>query len=527
MAKREWSMDQIAYFTQLLKTETSDRKVAKIIGCRRALVKELRASSDTELITLLKSRSEKIPALRTTEWTALVNFTEILSLIEKGHELKRIWEDSAKAHTTYSNFWKYLQRHYGHLLKATVTLRDFTPGSQCEVDWAGDKISWFNEKGVEQKAHVFVGILCFSQFLFAFATEDEKQANFIWAHEKFFRFLGGTPEVTVSDNLKTGVKQPDRYDPELNPVYEDFAHHYHTSVVPARVYRPKDKALVEGAVKIISRYFKWKNRNRRFTSLNEINEALLEVYESINARTHSRFKVSRQHRFNDVEKSTLRALPENFFEQVEWKDATLHPDCTIEVDAAYYSAPKELRGKRLRIKITKNLIEIFNDLMRVATHPRDRKKHGNRVIENSHLPENSRAYRENTAQGILSQARFVSPILYGFIDELFQLDTLGNLRRALGLVRYARHEIESYGREAGESRVNEAVLHLQRFNQMRVKVFKETIERLRKNQYLQQTKIDREIIRSPGNPMLRKAEKPSPAQEPLPGILIPFPERTK
>jgi len=515
-------MNQAAYFTQLLKVEPSDRKVARVIGCRRSLVKSLRGLSTEEIEAKLKLKN--ISAHSSPEWSEPVNWREVIALIEKGYELKRIWEESAQSLTTYSNFWKYVHKNYAHLLKGTITLREFAPGSQCEVDWAGDKIYWYNSRGEVQAAHVFIGILCFSQYLFAVATRDEKQSSFIDAHEQFFRFLGGTSAVTVSDNLKTGVKIPDRYDAELNPVYQDFATHYHTTVVPARVYKPKDKSLVEGAVGIIMRYFRWVNRNKRFTSLAQVNEALASAYHKINERAHSRFKVSRKNRYLEHETEVLRELPETLFEQVEWKTATLHQDNTLEMEGAFYSAPHTLRGKKLRVKLTKNTVEIFSDLLRVAHHARDRSKRGNRVIETSHLPPNSRAYLETTPQSILSQARFLNPDLYKLIDELFTADALAHLRRGLGLIRFARTEIETYGRTESDSRITEAVLHMTRFNQIRVKVFKETIERLRRSHQLSTNKIDRGIVRIPGNPMLRQTEN-LPVQESLAGILIPFPER--
>jgi len=521
VAKREWTMDQAAYFTQLLKVEPSDRKVARVVGCRRTLVKSLRGLSEKEIEEKLKSKN--FSNTHSPDWSVPVNWSEVTALIQKGFELKRIWEESAQEQTTYSNFWKYVHKNYAHLLKGTITLREFNPGSQCEVDWAGDKIPWYDSRGEKQNAHVFIGVLCFSQLLFACVTHDEKQSNFIDAHERFFRFLGGTPAVTVSDNLKTGVKIPDRYDAELNPVYQDFALHYNTAVVPARVYKPKDKSLVEGAVGIIMRYFSWIYRNHRFTSITQINEALRIVCARINERKHSRFQASRMSRYLELEKVVLRELPETMFEQIEWKTATLHQDNTLEMEGAFYSAPHTLRGKKLRVKLTKNTTEIFSDLTRVALHVRDRNKCGNRVTEISHFPPNSRAYLETTPQTILSQARFINGDLYKLIDDLFNVDTLAHLRRSLGLIRFARSEIETYGRTDAEVRIIEAVAHMNRFNQIRVRVFKETIERLRKTHQLAANKIDREIVRIPGNPMLRKTE--TTVQESLPGILIPFPER--
>ena len=34
-----------------------------------------------------------------------------------------------------------------------------------------------------------------------------------------------------------------RYDPDLNPTYQELATHYGVGVVPARPYKPRDKAL--------------------------------------------------------------------------------------------------------------------------------------------------------------------------------------------------------------------------------------------------------------------------------------------
>lgn len=523
MAMRGWNLNQIEHIKQLLREGLSDRQIAKIVHCRRTLVKSLRGLNEGQVDETLKNIGLAIHVLP-PEWSAHVNFTEVVALIKKGFEIKRIWENSAAALTTYSNFWKYLSKNFPELLRGTITLRNFTPGSQCEVDWAGDKIQWYDLNGKNHDAHVFVGILCFSQLVFVYATRDEKQVSFIDAHERFFKFLDGTTAVTVSDNLKTGIRTPDRYDAEINPVYQEFATHYNTAVVPAGVYKPKHKALVEGAVGIVMRYFKWCYRGYRFRSITEINDALKKVTSKINEREHSRFKMSRLSRYLTLEKAHLRPLPVLAFEQIEWKTATVHQDNTVEVDAAYYSVPHILRGKLLRIKLTQNQIEIFSELARVALHARDRNRFGNRVIDTNHMPENSRAYLETTPQNILSQARFISAELHSLIDELFKLDALGHLRRALGLVRYARSEIEKYGRVEAEPRIREAVAHMVRFNQMRTRVFKETIERLRQNHQLSQTKIDREIIRIPGNPMLRKTES-VPVQGVMQGILIPFPER--
>jgi hypothetical protein len=303
----------------------------------------------------------------------------------------------------------------------------------------------------------------------------------------------------VPDNLKTGVLKSHRYDPDLNPAYTELARHYGVAVVPARVRRPKDKALVEGAVGLVQRLFGWMFRNKRFHSLQEINEALALVMERINTRPHSRFKTSRRERFLLDEAAHLKSLPLLPFEDIDWREARVHPDSTIAVEGAFYSVPHTLRGKIVRVKLTSRHVEMFFGLERVAIHGRDRSKKGVRVINHMHLPPQSAAYREVTPQNLLSQARFLAPSLHSLLNDLFTEDALGNIRRAQGLIRAARSEIMRFGRPEAEQRIARAIKQMRRFDRIRVSYFTEQLEAGRKRKRPE----EREITRLPNNPMLR------------------------
>jgi transposase len=78
------------------------------------------------------------------------------------------------------------------------------------------------------------------------------------------------PNIVVPDNLKTGVTLAHRYDPDLNPTYQDMATHYGVAVVPTRVRAPRDKAKVEVGVQIVERMILAALRNRQFFSLAEL-----------------------------------------------------------------------------------------------------------------------------------------------------------------------------------------------------------------------------------------------------------------
>lgn len=495
MSRTGISVARVIEIQRLIQEGLSERKIAQALRCRRSLIREVRKLGDEAVRSLCSVSAASDPP-----WASQVHWPAVLDEVGQGFEIKRIWEERAATVTGYSNFWKYLSRRHPSLMMETVTLREFDPGTYCEVDWAGDKIEWWEDESRKQ-AHVFVGILCHSQLIFACATENEQKVNWLTAHEKMYRFFGGVPRVTVPDNLKTGTQKAHRYDPDLNPAYAELATHFQTAVVPARVRSPRDKALVENAVGIVMRLFRWKSRQRRFCSLLEVNEALQEVLNRINTKPHSRLRVSRRERWESTEKAFLKPLPEIPFEQIEWKVAKVHPDSTISVDGAFYSVPHLQRGKEVRVKLTPRQIEVFLDLERIALHPRNLSRKGQRVLNHEHLPPNAQAYLEATPKNLLCQARFLSLALHDFIDELFQEDALGNLRRVQGFIRHARDETLRYGKTEAEPRVAEAIAQMKRFGKARVVFFEEILEhlRVRPSQHLKELTIQRK----PGNPMLR------------------------
>jgi hypothetical protein len=472
------------------------REIARALGCSRCTVREVRdgfrGSPDAA-----KEQADPLWMLQ-LEWPAIIHELGL------GHPLKFIWEEKAQHLTTYSNFWKQFYRKFPQYREAAVTAREFEPGERVEVDYAGDTIEWMDLKSGEIcKAYVFVAGLGFSQLLFAWAAEDMKSRNWLGAHRRMFAFYGGVTHVTVPDCLKQGVLKCHLYDPDLNPGYAQLTSQYATAVVPARPDHPKDKAIVEGLVKILMRYMRFRYRRTCFTSLAQINQALGECVERINTRRHSRFGVSRRERFETLEKSALKALPVNDFDSGEWSEATLHADCYVLVEAVFYSAPHIHRHKKLRIKLTENRVEIFLNLERLAVHRRCRHRDGRRIKIEAHFPPASQAYYEATPQKLLSQSRFIHPELHRLFVELFDADIYGHLRRCQGFVRSCTKEINSAGHEAARVRIASAIATMRLYNKYRVQYFQALLAQARKQAV--HTDPGREIQRQPGNPMLRYA----------------------
>ncbi|MDP9052566.1 MAG: IS21 family transposase [Acidobacteriota bacterium] len=470
------------------------REIARALGCSRDTVREVRDGA---------RQSPDAPKLSSDPlWMLQLDWPAIVHDLGLGHPLKFIWEEKAQQLTTYSNFWKQFYRKFPQYRQASVTAREFDPGERVEVDYAGDTLDWIDLKtGEIRKAYVFVAGLGFSHLLFAWAAEDMKSRNWLGAHRRMFSFYGGVPHVTVPDCLKQGVLKCHLYDPDLNPGYAQLASQFSTAVVPARPGHPKDKAIVEGLVKILMRYARFRYRRTRFTSLANINQALGECVERINARRHSRFGISRRERFETLEKAALKPLPIGELEYADWKDATLHSDCYVCIEGDYYSAPHIHRHKKLRIKITENQVEIFLSLERLAIHPRSRHRNGKRIFIDTHFPAASQAYYEATPQKLLCQSRFIHPELNQLFVELFNADLFGHLRRCQGFVRSCTKEINTTGHEVASMHIAAAIATMRRYNKFRVPYFQALLAQARIQTSTPDS--DRQIVRRPGNPMLR------------------------
>lgn len=488
-------MDRYTEIRRRLAEKRSIREIARALGCSRRLVRQIQAG--------LQAAPDAPRTRGDPLWMSQVNWPLVIHDLGLGHPLKFLWEEKAQHLTSYPNFWKQFYRKFPQYREATVTAREFAAGERVEVDWAGDPLEWVDLKSGEiRKAWIFVAGLGFSQLLFARATEDMKSRNWLGCHRRMYAYFGGVPHVTVPDCLKQGVHKCHLYDPDLNPGYAELAAQYATAVVPARPEHPKDKAIVEGLVKILMRLMRFRYRRRRFHSLAEINRALEESVEWINTRRHRRFGVSRGERFEAAERAALKPLP-LVDDPGEWRHAKLHADCYLYIDGDYYSAPHIHRHKTLRVKLTENQVEIFLQLERLAVHPRSRHKNGRRIRIDTHFPAASQAYYEATPQRLLSQSRFIHPQLHELFVELLNADVYGHIRRCQGFLRRCTKEIEQSGHELASERIVAAIGAMRQYNRIRVPYFQAYLDQLRRQTIPVQAQEP--LVRRPGNPMLRYA----------------------
>ena len=179
MARAGLSKMRTDEVTRLIGLGRRDREIARALKCSRNTVKRIREGTYTPGSILAVERP----------WVDQVSWSEVVADFRLGHPLKFIWQDRASSVTTYSNFWKAFYQKHPEFKSSAVTPREFLPGERCEVDWAGGVVPWFDSQtGEVHQAHVFVGILGFSQLIFATAKENMKGARFLECHQEMFDF---------------------------------------------------------------------------------------------------------------------------------------------------------------------------------------------------------------------------------------------------------------------------------------------------------------------------------------------------
>ena len=383
----------------------------------------------------------------------------------KGVTLRLLWEeyygrDSGGAYS-YSQFC-HLYREWAKELPS-VMVQAYKGGEYLFVDYAGQTVSYVNRlTGEERRAQVFVGALGASSFTYAEAQESQDLASWISAHVNAFEYFGGVPEIVVPDNLKSGVKNPCYYEPEINLTYDDLSLHYGFAVIPARVRRPRDKAKVETAVQVVEQRILAPLRNRTFFSIDEINEAMRPLLEGLNSRVMKHLEKSRRELFESVDRPRLKALPAHPFEFAERKSARAGINYHVTFNRHYYSVPYALVKKEVEIRATARTIEVFYKGSRVASHLRDDTP-GRYTTSPSHMPSNHRRRKEewsperftrwaqkigpwtlHVVKALLGSKRHPEQAYRSCLGVLKLADKYGEARLEAACKRAARFELYTY-----------------------------------------------------------------------------------
>ena len=294
-------------------------------------------------------------------------------------------------------------------------------GEKLFVDYCGPTMDVVNpDTGEVRSAQIFVAVLGASNYTFACAHWSQKQADWLDAHIKAFEFFGGVPEIVVPDNLKSAVSKPHRYTPELNPSYAQLAAHYGVAVIPARPYKPKDKAKAENGVLIVERWIMARLRHQQFFTLAALNVAIRELLLDMNQRPFKKLPGSRLSQFKQLDKPVLRALPSHRYQYAEIKLARVHIDYHIEYDQHYYSVPHHLVRREVEIQASAATVAIYSGGERVASHARSYQK-GKHSTLDGHMTTGHRAIKDEwSSERLLKWAADIGSETREFVDRLLK-----------------------------------------------------------------------------------------------------------
>jgi transposase len=335
-------------------------------------------------------------------------------LAKSGVTLSLLWNEycencrmAAGKPFMYSQFCS-LYGQYALRNKAALHI-EYKPGQRLEVDWAGDTLLLQDTlTGEKIPVYLFTAVLPCSGYTYAEGFISRDQASWIIAHVNAFRFFGGVTRIVVSDNLKTGVVKADWYSPVINKAYQEMAEYYGTAIVPTGVRKPKEKASVEGTVGKLSTWIIAALRNRQFLTLAELNEAVGEKLETFNRRPFQKKAGCRESAFAE-ELPFLLPLPGKPLELSAWKIATVQLNYHIAVDKMNYSVPYEYIKRKVDVRLTQNMVEVFYQGVRIASHRRLYGNPGRYSTEENHMPEKHRHYVQWNAEWFIRWAADIGP----------------------------------------------------------------------------------------------------------------------
>ncbi len=407
----------------------SQREIAGVVGTspttvgeylRRAICAGIRYPLPAGMDELALQAALFPPALPSRVARPEPDWAHIHRELAKKHvTLDLLWQEYKASQSEGYRYSAFCQHYRAWAGKLTVSMRQtHPPGEKLFVDYAGTTLSVIDPStGEIRAAQLFVAVLGASNYTYAEATWSQSLPDWLGSHVRALEFFGGAPQIVVPDNLKSGVKRPDFYEPDLNPSYQDWATHYELAVIPARVRHPKDKAKVEGGVLVASRWIIAALRNRRCFSLDELNRAVQELLARLNNRPFKKLPGCRRSAFEELDRPALRPLPQVRYTYAEWKRCRVGVDYHVDIHSHYYSVPYRFARMELDARIAAHTVELFHKGTRIASHVRSRDK-GRHSTVDAHMTPAHQAVAGWNALRLLEWAAKIGPHTAAFIEHL-------------------------------------------------------------------------------------------------------------
>ena len=317
-----------------------------------------------------------------------------------------LWEEYTQTYPNSSySYAQYCILYQNWASKQKRSMRQIhKAGDKLFVDYAGQTVPIVDgSTGEIHPAQVFVAVLGASNYIYREATGSQSLPDWLGSHARCFEFIGGVPKLVVPDNLKSGVSKACRYDPDINPSYAQLAAHYGTAIMPARPYKPKDKAKVEVGVQVIERWILARLRHQTFFSLAELNHCIRALLAEVNNKPFKQLKGSRQQWFESLDKPALSPLPKHPYQYTDIKTVKVNVDYHVQYDRHLYSVPHHLVGEKLELHAKDRMIMLYFHGKQVTSHPRKYRPGTTTLPE--HMPVRHEKHHQWSAGRLMNWAK--------------------------------------------------------------------------------------------------------------------------
>jgi transposase len=381
MAQKPIVMEQLKQIIQLQTDGISIREIARRVGISRNSVRKYLSLfntnenlSDSELADkaysndLLEHDAERLRQLT-------AHFSSAGTELSKtGVTRQLLWREYLVKHPDGYSYSRYCYHLNQYLKNRDLSMHlEYEAGDMIMIDFAGKPQCYIDPSTGERiSCQVFVAILPFSGLIFCKAVASQRSEDFLTCINAMLKFYGAVPATILCDNLKTAVTRPSRYEPVFTDLCQQLSEHYDTTFSATRPYSPRDKAMVERAVRIVYTHVYAPLRNRDFTSLQALNAAMHEQLMLLNNKPYKNTPYSRHYFFEKQEHSLLKNLPAEAFCPKKVVQLTVQRNYHIQLteDHRYYSVPYQYVGKKVKVLYDARVVEVYLDNQRIALHIR-------------------------------------------------------------------------------------------------------------------------------------------------------------
>lgn len=409
MAQKPIAMEQLKQILQLQKDGVGIREMARRTGISRNSVRKYLSLLDTAAGDQEPADNSAFADKAYGNDSVTHDVHRLQQLIDHFGYARR---ELGKTGVTRQLLWQeyigqhpdgYVYSHYCYHLAEYLKNRElsmhleYKAADMIMIDFAGKKQYYVDASTGEQIAcEVFVAILPFSGLIFCQAVHSQQTSDFTHCINTMLKFYGGVPATILCDNLKTAVTRSDRYEPVFTDICHQLSEHYGTTFSATRPYSPRDKAMVERAVRIVYNHLYAPLRNHEFTSLQALNAAMQEQLVLLNNKSYKKTPYSRWYFFEQQESALLKALPCEPFLPKKVATLTVQRNYHVQLteDHRYYSVPFRYVGKKVKVLYDSRTVEIYLDLERIALHSRNKYHQSAYITLDEHMPPNHGRMKE-------------------------------------------------------------------------------------------------------------------------------------